>query len=103
MGAVVVGSGCILFKMFSTHCIVCLWCLFVCLNLGQGGIITQKLQVSSPSPCPEEGTSTYCLDPPNYPSIQISEALANNPNIGMSGLFETARGSLETEQDNIRL
>jgi len=39
-------------------------------------------------PCPKESTSSYCLDPPGYPSSRIIEVLGENPGIVNSGIFQ---------------
>merc|ERR1712083_492182 len=39
-------------------------------------------------PCPKESTSSYCLDPPGYPSSQILKALVKNTDIVNSGIFQ---------------
>merc|ERR1712189_172899 len=52
-------------------------------------------------PCPKESTSSYCLDPPGYPSSRIIEVLGNNPGIKQWNLSTYSHGRIRKKHNEI--
>merc|ERR1712215_104111 len=84
--------------MGATFNLLVSFCFLVCLSGGKGAIIGHRSEAQSSSPCPDENTSTYCLDPPNYPDSIIRDILLNSPHIHSLGFFQNRQ--LESTDDS---